>query len=178
MVISALDFMDKNEYKKIRDLFLVIDSFSSNWGLVGGIPRDYFIYKKILKIKELDILIEDIKNENLVKKILEFLINSYKEDIEKSIYHDKFLTGNIIFKGYNIDLITARTEKYSNIASLPIIYPTTLINDLLRRDITINSILFQKTDFKEGIYYFKVIDINNSIEDIKKKISILYIRIL
>lgn len=178
MIISVLDFMDKNTYEKVRDLFLVIDSFGSDWGLVGGVPRDYFIYKKILKIKELDILIEDIKNENLVEKILKFLINFYKGDIEKSVYHDKFLTANIVFKGYNIDLITARTEKYLNIASLPSVYPTTLINDLLRRDITINSILFQRIDFKENIHYFKVIDINNSIEDIKKKILILYIRIL
>ncbi len=178
MIISALDFLDKNTYEKLKDLFLVIDSFSSTWGLVGGIPREYFIYNKPLKIKELDILIEDIKNENLVKKILEFLLNSHKKDIERNIYHDKFLTANIIFKGYNIDLITARTEKYLKIASLPIVYPTTLDNDLLRRDITINSILFQKIDFKDNIHYFKVIDIKNSMEDIKKKISILYIKTL
>ena len=174
MIISSLDLIEQKDYKKLVDLFLVIDKFASNWGIVGGIPREYFITNKKLKTKELDILIEDLKRENLVKKIIDFLINSYKEEITYSVYHDRFLTGNIRFRGYNIDIITARKEEYPTPACLPIVSPANLYQDLLRRDITINSILFKKSYQKDNIFYFEVIDILNSIEDIKKKISILY----
>ncbi|MGB9638535.1 MAG: hypothetical protein ACP5RD_00705 [bacterium] len=178
MIVSILDFMDFKIYIQLKDILSIIDRFSDNWGIVGGIPREYFVYNKKLKIKEIDILIEDVNNQKIVKNIIEYLKQNYDNYIEKIVYHDKFLTGNIKFKGYNIDLITAREEKYENIASLPIVNPSNLVKDLYRRDITINSILFKKIDFKDNIYYFEVIDVVNSIEDIKKKISISYMKIL
>jgi len=174
MILSILDFLDLKVYNEIKDLLIIIDSFSNNWGIVGGIPRDYFIYNKKQKPKEIDILLQDLEKENIVKNIIQYLLSYKKAYIHKTVYHEKFLTGNIRFKEYNIDLITARKEKYETIASLPIVFPSDLISDLFRRDITINAILFKKIEFKNGIFYFEVIDIANSIEDIKKKISILY----
>jgi tRNA nucleotidyltransferase/poly(A) polymerase len=174
MILSILDFLDLKVYNEIKDLLITINNFSNDWGIVGGIPRDYFIYNKKLKPKEIDILLQDLENKNIVKNIIQYLLINQKDNIYKTVYHEKFLTGNIKFKEYNIDLITARKEKYETIASLPLVFPSDLISDLLRRDITINAILFKKIDFKNEIFYFEVIDIANSIEDIKKKISILY----
>jgi hypothetical protein len=49
MILSILDFLDLKVYNEIKDLLIIIDSFINNWGIVGGTPRDYFIYNKKIK---------------------------------------------------------------------------------------------------------------------------------
>ena len=54
--------------------------------------------------------------------------------------HQAFGTAEIFYAGGEIDVATARTERYAEPAALPEVEPATLEEDLARRDFTINAI--------------------------------------
>lgn len=80
--------------------------------------------------------------------------------------HDEFGTASISINGCRVDLASARTEKYPSPAHLPHVYPSTIVEDLNRRDFTINAIAMSisKENFGE------IFDPFNGMSDIKKKL--------
>ncbi|MCK4673286.1 CCA tRNA nucleotidyltransferase, partial [candidate division WOR-3 bacterium] len=82
----------------------------------------------------------------------------------KLCIYKEFGTASIITKAERIDLASARVEKYPSPAKLPHVYPSTIIEDLNRRDFTINAMAMSisKEDFGE------IFDPFNGLEDIKK----------
>ncbi|MFX0139925.1 MAG: CCA tRNA nucleotidyltransferase [Candidatus Hodarchaeota archaeon] len=121
--------------------------------LVGGYVRDTTLG---LKPVDIDIVIEGdaIKVAKKLNLKLKGKLNIYKE----------FGTASIITSEKRIDLASARLEKYASPAKLPHVYPSTIIEDLNRRDFTINAMAMSisKENFGE------IFDPFNGLEDIKK----------
>jgi tRNA nucleotidyltransferase (CCA-adding enzyme) len=55
--------------------------------------------------------------------------------------HEQFGTAVVFYgEGEHIDVVTARTERYAASAALPTVEPSTIQDDLFRRDFTINAL--------------------------------------
>lgn len=121
--------------------------------LVGGYVRDTTLG---IKPNDIDTVVEGnaIKAAKALNLKLKGKLCIYKE----------FGTASIITKAERIDLASARVEKYPSPAKLPHVYPSTIIEDLNRRDFTINAMAMSisKEDFGE------IFDPFNGLEDIKK----------
>jgi tRNA nucleotidyltransferase/poly(A) polymerase len=80
--------------------------------------------------------------------------------------HTEFGTATICINSHRVDLASARTEKYPSPAHLPHVYPSTIVEDLNRRDFTINAIAMSIS--KEN--YGEIFDPFEGMNDIKKKL--------
>jgi tRNA nucleotidyltransferase (CCA-adding enzyme) len=124
--------------------------------IVGGAVRDYYMSKKP---SDIDIVVEGNGME-LAELVAEKL--GYK-----IVRHHKFLTATIkISEDNEIDFSTARKEIYRKPAALPDILPSTIEEDIKRRDFTINAIAISLNKNNE----LKVIDPYSGLSDIKNKI--------
>lgn len=73
-----------------------------------------------------------------------------------------------------IDILRARTEKYTNPGSLPVVVAGSLVNDLSRRDFTINALACKLTDFvssktTEDVRLNLIFE-GSSLDDLKNKV--------
>ena len=97
--------------------------------LVGGFPRDL-----ILGVKDWDL---DITVEGNGIKFAEALARRLNSGL---IRHERFGTATLILDyRLKVDIATTRKEIYPFNASLPVVSPGSLREDLLRRDFTINA---------------------------------------
>jgi len=114
--------------------------------LVGGIVRDL-----ILGVNNLDL---DIVVEGDGIKFAERCASVLKARL---IRHSRFGTAALIVNpNLKVDVATARREFYPQPASLPVVTPGTLRDDLRRRDFTINAMAISivKRDFGRLIDFF------------------------
>lgn len=120
--------------------------------LVGGYVRD-----KILGIDNKDI---DITVEGNAKRIAELLSNRLGVGIKRT---SQFGTYILFASAYRIDIATARSEQYPSPGTLPLVEPGGILEDLSRRDFTVNSMAVPiGTD--------TVIDLFNGLNDLKKRL--------
>lgn len=113
---------------------------------VGGLVRDL-----MLGVKNLDL---DIVTEGDAIKLGHLLARELKAAI---VVHKKFGTCSIITKDkFKIDLATARKETYEKPAALPTVEFSSLKDDLIRRDFTINAmaISINRSSFGQLIDFF------------------------
>lgn len=123
--------------------------------LVGGFVRDILLGKSV---NDLDIIVEGDAirlGESLVKKYG-----------GKLTPHTKFRTAIWHLAPDILDLITARNETYLNPGALPTIKPSTINDDLLRRDFTINAMAVRV----DGEHFGELLDPLNGQADLEKKI--------
>jgi tRNA nucleotidyltransferase (CCA-adding enzyme) len=98
--------------------------------LVGGYVRDCF-----LKIPDYDIDIAVVGDAPaLARKLAE-------ESGAQAEIHEPFGTAVLTYEGntFDLDIVTARSERYSHPGALPIIKPGTIADDMARRDFTVNA---------------------------------------
>ncbi|TRZ96406.1 CCA tRNA nucleotidyltransferase [bacterium] len=149
----------------IKDLINTACSLANKMNLqayiVGGLVRDLFLGVKNL---DLDIVIED---DGI--GFAEAFANLFKA---KLIRHRRFGTATVILKpGLKIDIASARREIYPEPASLPQVVPGTLMDDLLRRDFSINAMAIKIS----GKDFGKLIDLFSGREDLASgKIRVLH----
>jgi len=120
--------------KDIHDLIYLISRFASKRKayayLVGGIVRDLILGIPNL---DLDIVIQ--------RKGLTFASEFARRHNAKLTTHPRFGTATLIMPNkIKLDISTARLEVYPEPASLPIVRPGTIKEDLARRDFTINAL--------------------------------------
>ena len=72
----------------------------------------------------------------------------------------------IKFNNYNIEFVGARKESYSNDSRKPSIEEGTFMDDMLRRDFTINTLAIRLN--KD--YFGELVDTFGGIDDIEKKL--------
>jgi tRNA nucleotidyltransferase (CCA-adding enzyme) len=121
--------------------------------LVGGGVRDI-----LLKLPALDL---DIVIEGDAIQLARALKTRYGGELT---LHTKFQTATWQPPaGPPLDLITARRETYPAPASLPVITPSTLADDLARRDFSINTLALRLADQA-------IIDLHNAQSDLAKGI--------
>lgn len=163
--------------EKIYSLLKTIGSLAGKQGhrsfIVGGFVRDMLLGVKNFDV---DIVLEGDAMEfgSLLAKILKGSL----------VIHRKFGTSTVVTdwpKGvkkpdlagpkFKIDLATARRETYKKPAALPSVRFSSLKNDLLRRDFSINSMAasLNKKDFGELVDFF------NGMHDLKnRRIRVLH----
>lgn len=139
----------------------VSSELGQNAYLIGGFVRDL-----ILGVKNLDL---DIAAEGDGIKFAEILASRLQA---KLVTHKRFGTATIILKHHQkVDISTTRKEFYPKPASLPVVSPGSLEDDLKRRDFTINALAISITKNDFG----KLIDVFKGKKDITgKKIRILH----
>ena len=135
---------------KKRNLFLYF---------AGGAVRDYYLN---FPTYDLDLVVEG--------DLFSFLEELLKVCQGKILFKSQFLTAKVEFlvgeEKLYVDFITARKEKYPGIAKLPMVYPATFLEDIKRRDFTINSMIYGITPPFEEI----VIDVFNGKKDLEERI--------
>ena len=143
------------------DIFKIIseaaDKLSVETYIVGGYVRD-MILKRDLK-KDIDIMCVGSGIE-LAKYIQEKINPKKKINIFK-----RYGTAMISYKDYKIEFVGSRKESYSKDSRNPNTQPGSFIDDMLRRDFTINTLAIKlnKENFGE------LVDTFGGTEDISKK---------
>ena len=96
--------------------------------LVGGVIRDLLLGQTNLDI--------DLVVEGNAIELAQYLAEIYQGKITT---HPRFNTAKLQWNKWNIDLATARSETYVQPGALPRVKPSSITNDLFRRDFTINA---------------------------------------
>lgn len=137
--------------KIIKNVLLKIQNEGYEAYLVGGYVRDYLLGKKTCDV--------DICT-NALPKVLHKIFPSNTNS-------NSYGGFNLKIKQYNIDITTYRKEiKYENRKPVELIYINNLLEDLKRRDFTINALCMNEKE--------KIIDPLNGIKDIEnRKIKII-----
>jgi tRNA nucleotidyltransferase/poly(A) polymerase len=121
--------------------------------LVGGYVRD-----TTLGLEPLDI---DIVVEGNAIKAAQQLNAKLKGEL---VTYNEFGTASINTKQTRVDLASARVEQYMSPAKLPHVYPSTINEDLNRRDFRINAIAMSISNENFG----EIFDPFQGLDDIKK----------
>jgi len=141
---------------------------------VGGYIRDLLI-NKIHKLKSITPLDIDLVIEGSAISLAKFIKKNIK-DVEICLIKEFeiYNTVELNINNLKIDIASAREEIYESPGLNPVVKETTILQDLKRRDISINAIAFeiptkQIHDLFEGINHIKKKEIHllhkNSIKD-------------
>ena len=123
--------------------------------LVGGVVRDLLLGQTNL---DLDLVLEG-NAIDLAQRLAE--INR-----GKIITHPRFGTAKLRWNKWSIDLATARSETYIKPGALPSVEPSSIDNDLFRRDFTINTMAI----YLNPSHYGELIDRYGGIDDLEHKL--------
>ena len=123
--------------------------------LVGGVVRDLFLGQTNLDI---DLVVEG----NTVALARQLIDNKPG----KITIHQRFNTAKLQWHEWSIDLATARLESYVRPGALPTVKPSSLADDLFRRDFTINAMAIELNP--DG--YGHLIDLYGGREDLEHKL--------
>lgn len=134
--------------KNNLEMLSKIEEYGFNAYIVGGYVRDYLMKKES---SDVDIC-TDAKPKDLIK--------IFKE---ASLPTSKYGNVLVVYKGIRYEITTFRKElKYENRRPIKIEYTDDLIEDLERRDFTINSMCMTKDGY--------IIDLFDGKKDISRKI--------
>lgn len=122
--------------------------------LVGGIVRDILLGEKVFDI---DVVVEADAID--FAKYLSKCFNA------RCVTYNAFGTASLFLSSVRIDFVTARSEIYKYPGALPTVKKGALIEDLFRRDFTINAMALSLNKNSLGA----LIDPYNGLEDLKKK---------
>ena len=152
-----------NQNKRLAKISKVISKLSDetqiNAFLVGGCVRDLML-NPLAESIDVDIMVEgdgiDFA-EKLARKI----------NVPKTVPFKKFATAKIPFKEYEIEVASARLEKYDEYSRSPSeVVMSNIEDDLLRRDFTINAMAVSLNNENFGEFF----DPFNGMEDLSNKI--------
>lgn len=122
--------------------------------LVGGAVRDL-----ILERDNLDL---DLAVEGEVAPLANALASATNA---RAVHHDRFGTATVRGPGFQLDLVRTRREAYARPGALPAVEPASLVEDLARRDFTINALALRLTD-PAG----ELIDPYHGLDDLKSSL--------
>ena len=152
---EILTLLEEGIFKTIMNTSheLNIDSY-----VVGGFIRDYILNKEI--VKDIDIL--------CIGSGINFAINVQNsiDSTKKIKIYKRFGTAMLKWKDYTVEFVGARKESYSEDTRKPEVKPGTFMDDMNRRDFTINTLAISLN--KEN--YGELIDTFNGIGDLNKGI--------
>ena len=122
---------------------------------VGGFVRDL-----LLGIPNLDL---DMAVEGNGIRFAKTLTQRFKAHVT---LHERFGTATVTFAdGHTFDVATARTESYASPAALPTVRPSSLREDLCRRDFTINTLAIRLN----APHFGELLDLHRGLQDLKDK---------
>jgi|UniRef100_A0A7C3UWK6 tRNA nucleotidyltransferase/poly(A) polymerase len=142
--------MSSEPWGIIKEIAEIARNLPGGLYLVGGPLRDLLLGKRI---KDLDLAV-DGDQFLLAKRIARRIKGNLT-------FFPQFLTAKIISPEMTIDIARTRKEIYEKPAKLPRVFPATIVEDLKRRDFTINAIAY---DLKKKKFF----DPLHGREDLKK----------
>ena len=122
--------------------------------LVGGVVRDLLLERINL---DLDIVVEG----DAIKLAREMA----RLKRAKITVHPRFGTANLLWAKRSADITTARSETYAKPGALPTVKPGTIVDDLARRDFSINAMAVELNPRHFG----ELIDPHSGRRDLKKQ---------
>lgn len=140
-ISAMLEKLPADILEFLKKAGLIAESKGFSAYLIGGMVRDILLGKEN---RDLDIVVDGVLDEYIEDLVLEF---SGKWD-----YNRKFRTGSIeLPSGFRIDLAETRKEVYQYTGALPEVESTDILEDLFRRDYTINVLAIGLNPGKWGI---------------------------
>jgi len=131
--------------------------FENNTYIAGGFVRDMVMKKQS---NDIDIV---VSNNGLSGGInLSYLLYNTL-NTSSPVTFPRFGTAQIVIDNIDVEIVATRKESYNFIDRNPIVSEGTINDDVMRRDFTINALLYD-------ISNDKIIDLVNGIEDIKNGI--------
>ena len=146
------------------DIFKIISDSADELGLesfiVGGFVRDLILNRSVKK--DIDIMCIG-SGIDLAKAVQKKINSKVKINIFK-----RYGTAMINYGDYQIEFVGSRKESYSKDSRNPSVEPGSFMDDMLRRDFTINTlaIILNRNKFGE------LVDTFGGIQDLEKKIII------
>lgn len=134
--------------KEIKEIAQIIKDHGGEVYLVGGVSRDFLLGKK--EFKDFD-LITSLDNDTLVK-----IFN-------KKIVGNSFGVIKLKFKDLDVDIASFRKESDYDGRRPGIIQPGTLLEDVSRRDFTINAIVYD-------LINYRIMDLVKGAFDLENKV--------
>lgn len=123
--------------------------------LVGGVVRDLLLERSNF---DLDIVAEG----DAIKLAREMAhLNRAKTTV-----HPRFGTANLLWAKRSADITTARTETYEKPGALPTVKPGTIVDDIARRDFSINAMAIELNPRHFGEF----IDLHSGRRDLKRQV--------
>ena len=152
-----------NQNKRLAKISKVISELSDetqiNAFLVGGCVRDLML-NPLAESIDVDIMVEG-DGIDFAEKL------ASKINVPKIVPFKKFATAKIPFKEYEIEVASARLEKYDESSRSPSeVVMSNIEDDLLRRDFTINAMAVSLNKENFGEFF----DPFNGMEDLSNKI--------
>jgi tRNA nucleotidyltransferase (CCA-adding enzyme) len=123
--------------------------------LVGGVVRDLLLGRENF---DLDLVVEGDAIA-LARELAEA-----KQC--KLTAHHRFVTAKLTWDRWSADLTTARSETYARACALPRVNPSTIKDDLFRRDITINAMAVELNPGRYG----ELLDRYGGMKDLEGKL--------
>ena len=160
-IINLLD-TSKIEFKVFQAVKNVASCINCEAYVIGGYVRDSILGLKIDEsYPDIDITVKGdymLFSEQLAKEL----------DIKTIVPFENFKTARLVHENYQIEIAETRKESYIKDSRKPIVESTTLEEDLLRRDFTINAIAMSLNKKNFG----QIIDPLGGIKDLNKGILI------
>ncbi|MGB2814359.1 MAG: CCA tRNA nucleotidyltransferase [Dehalococcoidales bacterium] len=123
--------------------------------LVGGVVRDLLLERENF---DLDLVVEG--------DAIALAGELADEKKCRLVTHQRFGTAKLAWDGGSADLATARSETYAQACALPTVNPSTIRDDLLRRDFTINAMAVALTPD----IYGQLLDLYGGMSDLQGKL--------
>ena len=146
------------------DIFKIISDSTEELGLesfiVGGFVRDLILNRSVKK--DIDIMCIG-SGIDLAKTVQKKINSKVKINIFK-----RYGTAMINYGDYQIEFVGSRKESYSKDSRNPCVEPGSFMDDMLRRDFTINTlaIILNRNKFGE------LVDTFGGVQDLEKKIIV------
>ncbi len=121
--------------------------------LVGGAVRDLTLG---LPLADIDLVVEE--------DAIAVASDLGKRLRAKVVKHPRFGTAVVSGRGFRLDLAQARTEFYTRPGALPTVRPSTIEEDLDRRDFTINALALRLAGERQG----ELIDLHGGEQDLER----------
>lgn len=162
-IINLSSKMEKQLPAKLVNFMRLAGKMAHDKGqslyLVGGVVRDLLLAKLTF---DLDLVVEG-DAINLAHQLARISHG-------KVVTHPHFNTAKLRWNKLSVDIATARSETYVKPGALPRVKPSTIENDLSRRDFTINAMAVH---LSPG-HYGELLDLHGGITDLNNR----FIRIL
>ncbi len=151
---KILPHIDKAIYRKISE---IAAKDNNEVYLVGGFVRDILLDRTS---KDVDIMVVG-SGIRLAEKVC----NAFPE-IKKTSVFKSFGTAMLLYHDLQIEFVGARKESYRSASRKPIVEDGSFLDDISRRDFTINSLCISLNKSNFG----SIIDVFGGINDIEQKI--------
>ncbi|NCC55970.1 MAG: hypothetical protein EOM11_10940 [Erysipelotrichia bacterium] len=135
-------------------------SFECNTYVAGGFVRDYIMQGEDFSCNDIDVVVSKNGIDGGIKlaKMLQDKLNA-----SSLVVFKRFGTAKIVIDGVDVEFVATRRESYAIDNRNCEVEVGTLFDDVMRRDFTINSILYD-------ISHDHIIDLANGIDSINNRI--------